>query len=175
MRAPLLLILALHFVSLPAHAAEWQELRAPDGKVVQLAADFWLEDIQVDGQGDATFRAVATVEGAPAELSFRVNHAKAGSIQSGNSKTELAVMRLDVEIRSLGASTRRLEDFLNRRLQTREATRVSGLYAGLGWELASALNGPAFILAGSVGIATDDAGKQIEAENFSRLSFSTCR
>jgi hypothetical protein len=147
------------------------ELKSPDGRVVQVALDFLLEDIAIDAHGTAVFRAVTEVENEPVEFGLQVRQAKAGKIDVQGRKEALKLMRLDVEIRSRGAPTRRLEEFLNSRLQTREPSLITGLYSGLGWEMASAPSGPMYILAGSVGIATDDQGKPVEKENFSLTLF----
>jgi hypothetical protein len=161
--------IAFHFAALIARG-EWIELKNEAGRVVEIVADFKIEDMRIDASGTTSFIAKEMFGNEELGFSVALSKPSEGTIQVSGQDRTLPVMRTDFDIRSIGRATERLERRLCTELKVAsggdEPTRVAGLYSAYCPNIAASPADVAVVRGRSVGISYDKQGKRTAGDCF---------
>lgn len=148
-----------------SQGSDLHELKASDGRIVQIAADFSIEDFQIIQDGKATFKATAVIGGDAVAISITIDKFQVETVgDAKRGQKEMPIYRAGLDIRSVGAPTERLERILNARLSKLDAKqiRITGPYDASSQVLvASPLSSPILISADSINITYNQSGEAV--------------
>jgi hypothetical protein len=154
----------------PRVFAEWRALKDASGHVVEVVVDFSVENLRIGADGTSAFKARAEVDGAEVSFLVSISKARKGQIAVLSRETEVPIMRVDVDIRSSGASTknleRRLADQLGMSARNASSLRIAGPRNGICPLGAASIAQVASIYASDVGLTYTESGEQIAGECF---------
>jgi len=159
-----------YLIAVAVGSAEWKTLKDEDGHVVEIVADFKIEELKIDLQGTTSFVADAVVDGERIGFSAALSKAHPGTITVLFQDQRAPVMLTDIDVRSVGHITQNLERRLDAELGPSPVgelpRRIVGLYRGYCPDFAASLAGPALVFASGVGITYDEHGKRISGNCF---------
>lgn len=151
--------------------AEWRELKNDSGHVVEIVADFRIEDLVIDANGTTSFVAKAVVDGEQVGFSAALSRGRESTMPVMFQKKGVAIIQSDIDIRSIGPATAHLEERLNRRLLIAagkgDALRVVGPHSAYCPLNAASIAEIALVKAFGVGFSYDARGNRISGECFS--------
>lgn len=151
-----------------AARAEWTVLRAADGSVVEIAVDFQIKSKQLTIDREAYLIVKTQAHAEEMGFALKLSNWKEKTDDVEGKKTQVPWMLCDVEIRSMGLPTRRLEDRLRKEFgdtdRIEPASTIVAPYHG--YSIGLVAPQPTIIQATGAGLCYDESGKLISAENF---------
>ncbi len=148
--------------------ADWKTLRSEDGAVVEIVADFQIEAVSIAPTGEATMTVKSTENGDEVGFSVKITEPKKGEMPQLGKDESVHVFRCDLEIRTAGPSTKRLEELLRHRLhgptRSDSEARLVGLYSAICSGPFASFASPSIFQASDVGLTFDDSGKTIPGD-----------
>lgn len=162
-------IVVAFFALTLAVSARGAELKAADGRVVEVAIDFQLTDIQVSSDGVLSCVANGVYDGTDVGFALTL-HKPIPWTGSSQADAATLVLQNEIEMRSLGSQTAALDGLLNGRLiesnDDRSERTCVGPYHGISPVSASSLSGVVVYQVTDVGLTFDSTGKLRPAECF---------
>lgn len=155
--------------------AEWKTLQADDGRVVEVAAEFNIEAFSVAPNGDTAIEARSAEGGNSLGFSVVISTPREGVVAQLGEEATLPILRSDLAIRSIGVSTKNLEEILHSQLGGKgtyeSELRVVGLYTATACAFGGSIARPAIFIARDVGLTFDDSGSSTLGQCFALTIF----
>jgi len=148
--------------------AEWRTLRGANGNVIEVAVDFQIESMQLKKDREISMVAKTCENGEELGFTLKIGNWKEQTSSSRGKEPPIIFQSCDIEIRSLGLSTKRIDNLLRHKFgsagQLDPETTIAAPYSG--YCMIAAFNLPTVITANGADLCYDASEKLISAESF---------